>query len=218
MPGSTSTRRPLPVVLGERGRRLPAPDAPAQRRPEQVGGCCAPPGPRRCGSAGAVPSPAGSRPGGDQPVGAQVVAAGASRSTSPRSSNCITAIAVMVLVIEAIRKTVSSVDGRARADVGDAVPVEPRQGSVADHPHRQAGGRPAVEDLADPGRQLSSSIDAVIPGHPSVPWRQTRFMAIERPRRVQVRPISAEPAAGHRGDAGRAANGTDVWPGRCGCD
>jgi len=37
--------------------------------------------------------------------------AGASRSTEPRSHSCITAIAVKVLVIEAIRKTVFWVIG-----------------------------------------------------------------------------------------------------------
>jgi hypothetical protein len=45
------------------------------------------------------------------------------------------------------------VDRHARLDVGDAVPMEPRQGSVADHAHRQAGDGPAVENPGDSGLQ-----------------------------------------------------------------
>jgi hypothetical protein len=69
----------------------------------------------------------------------------------------MTAIAVIVLEIEAIRKTGVRIERRARLDVGDAVPVKPRQRSIADHPDRQAGGRPAVQDLVDPGPHLVTS-------------------------------------------------------------
>lgn len=69
----------------------------------------------------------------------------------------MTAIAVIVLEIEAMRKTGVRIDRRARLDVGDAVPVKPRQRSIADHPDRQAGGRPAVQDLVDPGPHLVTS-------------------------------------------------------------
>jgi hypothetical protein len=50
--------------------------------------------------------------------------------------------------------------GCVRRDVRDAVAVEPLQRPVADHPHRQAGRRPAVEDLMDPGLHLELVIDA----------------------------------------------------------
>jgi hypothetical protein len=49
--------------------------------------------------------------GGDQPVGAQVVVGGGAEVDLPCSQSCITAIAVNVLVMEAIRNIVSSVTG-----------------------------------------------------------------------------------------------------------
>ena len=39
-------------------------------------------------------------------------------------------------------------DRRLRRDISEAVPVEPRQGSVTDHRDGQTGARPAVEDLS----------------------------------------------------------------------
>ncbi len=68
--------------------------------------------------------------------------------------SCITAIAVKVLVMDAIRKTVSAVIGCARGDVGGPVGVEELQAPVADHPRRQADGGVAVEDLLNPGGQI----------------------------------------------------------------
>ena len=83
--------------------------------------------------------------------------AGASRSTSPCSHNCITATAVKVLVTEPIRKTVSAVTG-----VCDAMSARPCAGerlerSVPHHTDRQADGRPAVGDTGDTEARLHPS-------------------------------------------------------------
>jgi hypothetical protein len=94
------------------------------------------------------------RLGGDQPVGAQVVAGGrveVDQSLFPQLHDGDRR--------DGLGDRVDPEDGvladrRARLDVGDAVPMKPRQGSAADHPHRQAGHRPAVEDLGDPRLQL----------------------------------------------------------------
>jgi len=57
-------------------------------------------------------------------------------------------MAVKVLVIEPIRNRVLG-DRCVRRDVGEPVAVEELKASVANHSHGQAGGSPAVEDLAD---------------------------------------------------------------------
>ena len=51
-------------------------------------------------------------------------------------------------MIDAMRKTVSSVIGVFAATSASAVPVEPREASVSDHRDGQSGRRPAVEDLS----------------------------------------------------------------------
>jgi len=58
---------------------------------------------------------------------------------------------VKALLMEAIRKTLSSVMGCARRDVREPVSVEELEGSVADHAHRQTDSRPAVQDPSDSG-------------------------------------------------------------------
>ena len=99
------------------------------------------------------------RLGGDQPVGAQVVAGGrveVDQSLFPQLHDGDRG--------DGLGDRVDPEDcvlGRpaSRPDVGDAVPMEPRQGSAADHPHRQAGDRPAVENLGDrPASRSRSSI------------------------------------------------------------
>ena len=54
-------------------------------------------------------------------------------------------------MIDPTRKTVSSVMG-LRLDIGEAVPVKPREASVVDHGDGQSGARPAVQHLSH--RQL----------------------------------------------------------------
>ena len=51
--------------------------------------------------------------------------------------------------MEPIRKTVSSVTGVADSMFANAVTGEELQRSVADHTHRQADRRPAVQDPID---------------------------------------------------------------------
>ena len=65
-----------PVVPGERGHRAPDPRAPAQRRPQQVGGFAHRPDPGGMGQQVPQCRRPEARPGGDQPVGAQVAAGG----------------------------------------------------------------------------------------------------------------------------------------------
>ena len=77
--------------------------------------------------------------------------------------------------MEPIRKTVSSVIGRVRRDVGHPVAVEELEASVADHAHRQADGGPAVEDLADPGLHFERTDlghGATGHAHVGLPWRK----------------------------------------------
>ena len=91
------------------------------------------------------------RLGGDQPVGAQVFAGGrveVDKSLLPKLHNGDRGDG---LGDRADPEDGVLIDRRPGADIGDAVPVEPRQRSVADHPHRQASDRPAVEELANPG-------------------------------------------------------------------
>ena len=57
-------------------------------------------------------------------------------------------------------------DRRVRRDVGEPVPVEELERSVADHSHCQADDGPAVEDLVDRGLHLEP-IDG---GHGSSPF------------------------------------------------
>jgi Recombinase/Recombinase zinc beta ribbon domain len=93
------------------------------------------------------------RLGGNQPVGAQVVAGGrveVNLSLFPQLHDGDRGDGLGDRVDP---EDCVLVDRRARLDVGDAVPMEPRQGSVADHPHRQAGDGPAVENPGDPGLQ-----------------------------------------------------------------
>jgi hypothetical protein len=143
-----------PVVLGERGRRVSHRCAPAQRWPEQVRGF-----PHRPDSGGMGQQvPQRRRPearlGGNQPVGAQVVAGRRVEVDQSLFLQLHDGDRRHGLGDRVDPENRVLVDRRARLDVGDAVPMEPRQGSLADHPHRQAGDGPAVEDLGDPGLQL----------------------------------------------------------------
>jgi hypothetical protein len=61
----------------------------------------------------------------------------------------MTAIAVNVFVIEAIRKTVSSVTGVCAAGVGESATDEALQTAVADDTDPEPDGRVAVQDRVD---------------------------------------------------------------------
>ena len=141
------------VVLGQRGHRPARGHAPAQYRPQQVGGFAY--GPDPGGVSQQVPQRGRPepRPGGDQPEGAQVAAGRRVQVNKSPFLQLHDGDRRDGLGHRGDPEHGVRADRRARAYVGDAVPVEPRQGSAADHPDGQASDRPAVEDLADPGRQ-----------------------------------------------------------------
>jgi hypothetical protein len=143
-----------PVVSGERGNRAPGPCPPAQRRPEQVGGLAHRPDSGGVGQQVPQRGRAEARPGRYQPVGGQVVTRGGVEVDQPLLLQLHHGDRGDGLGDRGDPEDGVLIDRRPGRDVGDAVPVEPGQGPVADHRHRQAGDRPAVEDLADPGGQV----------------------------------------------------------------
>jgi hypothetical protein len=66
----------------------------------------------------------------------------------------MTAIAMMVLVSESIRKTVSSLTGVPDSMSATPCPWNHARDPPRTTPHRQAGDRPVVEDPGNPGLQL----------------------------------------------------------------
>jgi hypothetical protein len=142
------------VVLGERRRRAAHTRPPAERRPDQVRGSSHG---TDSGGMGQQVSQRGRPKGGlrrDQSVGTQVVGGGRVEVKEPLLPQLHDGDRRDGLGDGGDPKGRVLGDWRARSDVGDPVPMEPRQGSGADHPHGQAGGGPAVEGLTDPALQL----------------------------------------------------------------
>jgi hypothetical protein len=143
-----------PVILGKRRSGTSHPRAPPKRRPEQVRRA-----PQRTDSGRMgqeVPQRRGPKAGlrGHQRVGAQVVVGGRVEVDQALLPQLHHRNRGERLGDRGDPKHRVLGDRGARSDLGDAVPVEPLQRSIADHPHRQAGSRPAVEDLSDPRRHL----------------------------------------------------------------
>jgi hypothetical protein len=158
-----------PVVPGEWGDRAPGPRPPAQRRAEQVGGAAHRPDPGGVGQQVAQRGRAEARPGRDHPVGAQVGTRGRVEVDQPLLLQLHDGDRGDGLGDRCDPEDGVLIDRRPGRDVGDAVPVEPGQGPVADHPHRQASDRPAAEDLANPGFQIELIDSCGLHGCPPPP-------------------------------------------------
>jgi len=92
--------------------------------------------------------------GGDQPVGAQVVVGRRIQVDQPLLGQLHHGDRRERLGDRPDPEHRVPSDGCVRRDVREAVGEEGLQGPVADHAHRQADGRVAVEDVVDAGLDL----------------------------------------------------------------